>query len=287
VFPGTPDAVVLEGESTMSENALALLIVGLIAGVASGMFGIGGGVVIVPALIILGFELQEAAGTSLGALLMPVGIFAVIEYYRAGKLKFGIAVPIAAGLVAGTIAGAEIARSLPSETLRQLYGIFLIWTGWRFAEPRKMWQEWRAKTPAPQMPEETTTTVAWYILLMVGLGAGVLAGMFGIGGGAIIVPVLVGLLKLDPKVAVGTSLAALLLPVGLGAVIIYYQDGNLDPAAAALVAVGLLIGALGGAKIALGLPSKTVKQLYGLFLIVIGLRFVGLLDPIINLLAGR
>lgn len=271
----------------MPENALALLIVGLIAGVASGMFGIGGGVVIVPALIILGFELQEAAGTSLGALLMPVGIFAVIEYYRAGKLKFGIAVPIAAGLVAGTIAGAEIARNLPSETLRQLYGIFLIWTGWRFAEPRKMWQEWRAKTPASKTPEENTTTAAWYILLMVGLGAGVLAGMFGIGGGAIIVPVLVGLLKFDQKVAVGTSLAALLLPVGLGAVIIYYQDGNLDPAAAALVAVGLLIGALGGAKIALGLPSKTVKQLYGLFLVVIGLRFVGLLDPIINLLAGR
>ncbi|NWG17293.1 MAG: sulfite exporter TauE/SafE family protein [Chloroflexi bacterium] len=270
----------------MPENALALLIVGLIAGVASGMFGIGGGVVIVPALIVLGFGLQQAAGTSLGALLMPVGIFAVIEYYRAGKLKFGIAAPIAAGLVVGTMAGAEIARNLPSETLRQLYGIFLIWTGWRFGEPIRMVRGWLDKNPAPKAPEETRTSVAWYILLVVGLGAGVLAGMFGIGGGAIIVPILVGLLKFDQKVAVGTSLAALLLPVGLGAVIIYYRDGNLDPAAAALVAVGLLVGALGGAKIALGLPSKTVKQLYGIFLIVIGLRFTGVLDPLINLLAG-
>ncbi len=272
----------------MPENAVALLLVGLIAGVASGMFGIGGGVVIVPALVILGFELKEAVGTSLGALLMPVGIFAVIAYYRAGKLKFGIAVPIAVGLIGGSIVGAQIVRGLPTATLQQLYGIFLIWIGWRFAEPRKIWRQWRSQTPAPQTPDaEAEVSYSWYFLLGVGLVAGVLAGMFGIGGGAIIVPALVAFLRFDQKLAVGTSLAALLLPVSLGAVITYYQDGNLEPATAVLVAVGLLVGALGGAKIALGLPSKTVKQLYGFFLIFIGLRFVGALDPIINALAGK
>ncbi|MBI5671065.1 MAG: sulfite exporter TauE/SafE family protein [Chloroflexi bacterium] len=272
----------------MPENAIALLIVGLIAGVASGMFGIGGGVVIVPALVILGFDLKEAVGTSLGALLMPVGIFAVIAYYRAGKLKLGIAVPIAAGLIGGSIVGAQIVRSLPTATLQQLYGVFLIWIGWRFAEPRKLWRQWRSHTPAPAVTEDSPdVSFSWSFLLVVGLVAGVLAGMFGIGGGAIIVPALVAFLRFDQKLAVGTSLAALLLPVSIGAVVTYYQDGNLEPATAVLVAVGLIVGAFGGARLALGLPSRTVKQLYGFFLIGIGLRFIGALDPIINALAGK
>lgn len=272
----------------MPENTIALLLVGLIAGVASGMFGIGGGIVIVPALVILGFDLKEAVGTSLGAQLMPVGIFAVIAYYRAGRLKISIAVPIAIGLIVGSIVGAEIVRNLETITLQRLYGIFLVWMGWRFAEPLKLWQRWRTKTPAPPAPEETTDTrFSWFFLLMVGAVAGIAAGMFGIGGGAIIVPALVAFLQFDQKLAVGTSLAALLLPVGLGAVVTYYQDGNLELATAALVAIGLIAGSLGGAKIALGLSSKTVKQLYGFFLIFIGLRFMGVFDPIINALAGK
>lgn len=275
----------------MPEQWLGLLVIGLLAGVASGMFGIGGGVIIVPALIVLGFELSQAVGTSLGALLMPVGILAVIAYYRDGKLRFPIAALIALGLTVGSIFGADLARNLPSDTLKQLYGVFLIWTGWRFATPRKFLAQYRQSqangTPPPPPPVEAEVVAAWYIILAVGLIAGVLAGMFGIGGGAIIVPALVGILKFDQKLAVGTSLGALLLPVSIGAVVIYYQDGNLDPAAAALVAVGLLIGALGGAKIALGLPSATVKRLYGIFLILIGLRFIGIIDPIINALSGR
>lgn len=114
----------------------------------------------------------------------------------------------------------------------------------------------------------------WWVLLLVGLGAGVLAGLFGIGGGVVIVPVLVTLLRFDQKQAVATSLAALLPPVGLGAVISYYNAGMLDVGIAALMAGGLLFGALAGARIALGLPSATIKRLYGLFLLVIGTSFI-------------
>ncbi|MBZ0289332.1 MAG: sulfite exporter TauE/SafE family protein [Anaerolineae bacterium] len=116
--------------------------------------------------------------------------------------------------------------------------------------------------------------VQWYILLVLGLGAGVLSGMFGIGGGVIIVPALVALLHFDQKQAVGTSLAALLLPVSLGAVISYYQSGLLDLVVAVLVALGLVGGAFAGAKIALSLPSVTVKRLYGIFLLFVALRFI-------------
>ncbi len=126
----------------------------------------------------------------------------------------------------------------------------------------------------PKSGDETTGETTWYILLGVGLGAGVLAGMFGIGGGVVIVPALVTLLRFDQKQAVGTSLAALLLPVSLPAVIEYANSQLLEIPVAVCVALGLLVGAFVGARIALGLSSTTVKRLYGLFLLFVGLRFI-------------
>ena len=277
-----------------------ILLVGLGAGVLSGMFGIGGGIVIVPALILLlGFSVQQAAGTSLAALLLPVSSLAVIAYYRAGKLKIVPAALIAGGLIFGATAGAQLALNTSGKTLKGLYGFFLLYIAWRFIEPRR-WikavsnqrsavsrQRSAVGNSAPVEPQHTVSLptnttgenegardVPWWVLLLVGLGAGVLAGLFGIGGGVVIVPVLVTLLRFDQKQAVATSLAALLPPVGLGAVISYYNAGMLDVSIAALMAGGLLFGALAGARIALGLPSATIKRLYGLFLLVIGASFI-------------
>jgi hypothetical protein len=258
--------------------ALTLILIGFIAGIASGMFGIGGGVIIVPALVaLLGFTLTQATGTSLAALLAPVGIFAVLAYYRAGKLNITTAVWIASGVIFGAVVGAELALSLPVQTLQQLYGVFLLYAGWRFAEPRKWWAEWRGQTPPAPVTVEAVSAhpnPAWYKLIILGLVAGVASGMFGIGGGLIIVPVLVSLMGFEQKAATGTSLAVLLLPVSLGAVLAYYNEGLLDIGVAALVALGLIGGAFAGAKIALSLPSVTIRRLYGLFLFAIAVRFI-------------
>ena len=82
------------------------------------------------------------------------------------------------------------------------------------------------------------------------------------------------LLHYDQKRAVGTSLGALLPPVGIGAVLSYYEADAIDLAASAFVAFGLVFGAFLGARIALGLPSSTVKRLYGVFLMIVSLRFI-------------
>jgi uncharacterized protein len=257
----------------MPEQWFGLLIVGVIAGITSGMFGIGGGLVIVPILIVFfSFTQLQANGTSLAALLMPVSIFAVLAYYRAGKLKIPVAVLIAIGLFAGGYLGGALANSLPGDILKRLYGVFLLYMGWRFAEPRKWLAEYRGKLVVT-VAEDSEGTSSWYILLTLGFVAGIMAGLFGIGGGAIIVPALVALLNFDQKRAVGTSLAALLIP-NIPVVIPYYNSGNLSIPTAALVAVGLVGGAFVGAKIALGLSAKTIKRLYGVFLIVLGLRFL-------------
>ncbi len=106
-----------------------MLLTGLLAGVLSGMFGIGGGLIIVPVLVLLmGFTQHTANATSLVALLLPVGILGVLEYYRAGKLStehilFGIL--IAVGLFAGAFLGAKIATSLTNDMLRKIFAVFI------------------------------------------------------------------------------------------------------------------------------------------------------------------
>src|SRR5690242_18711015 len=103
------------------------------------------------------------------------------------------------------------------------------------------------------------------ILLAIGLIAGVFAGMFGIGGGLIIVPALMYILKVTQLQATGTSLAALIPPVGLLGALEYYRNGYMNIRFAALIAIGLFIGAIFGAKIMIGLPPATAKRIYAVF----------------------
>ncbi len=111
-------------------------------------------------------------------------------------------------------------------------------------------------------------------LLGIGLVAGVFAGMFGIGGGLIIVPALIFLLKVRELEAIGTSLAALIPPVGLLGAAEYYRNGYINIRYAGLIALGIFIGAMFGAKIMIGLPPHVIRRLYAGFLIVIAARML-------------
>lgn len=110
------------------------------------------------------------------------------------------------------------------------------------------------------------------VLLLIGLAAGVLSGLFGIGGGVVIVPALMLLAGMRPIQATGTSLGALLLPVGVLGAYEYWKNGNLDIRAALLIAGGLLVGAWFGAVFAQGLAPVTLRRLFAVFLVLIALR---------------
>ena len=108
------------------------------------------------------------------------------------------------------------------------------------------------------------------LLILIGLAAGFSSGLFGLGGGIIIVPALVYLLGLSPHRATGTSLAVLLPPVGLAAVIEYYRHGDVDFKMAAVIAVMMLVGAWLGAGFAQKLSSSSMRMMFGVFLVVLG-----------------
>ncbi len=104
-----------------------LLIVGLAAGIMGGLVGIGGGIVIVPALVyFLSFSQKAAQGTSLGILLLPIGILGVWQYYKAGYVDMRIVWLVAAGFLAGSYFGSKIALSLPQDTVKKIFAILMI-----------------------------------------------------------------------------------------------------------------------------------------------------------------
>ncbi|MDO8679782.1 MAG: TSUP family transporter [Acidobacteriota bacterium] len=115
---------------------------------------------------------------------------------------------------------------------------------------------------------------AFFLLLAIGLGAGLLSGLFGVGGGVVIVPALIYLAGFDQRLATGTSLAVLLAPVGLGAVIEYYRQGNVAVPAAVVLAVSVMAGALAGAVIAPRILETYLRLSFGIFVLVLGVYLV-------------
>lgn len=115
-----------------SETILILVLVGLAAGVLSGLVGVGGGIIVVPALVFfLGFSQHQAQGTSLGLLLLPVGILAVMNYYNKGYIDVRIVLIMSAAFVAGGFLGSRMALVIPEEMLKKIFAVVLIYTAIR------------------------------------------------------------------------------------------------------------------------------------------------------------
>ena len=114
----------------MAVQLLILVLIGVISGIASGLFGIGGGILVVPGLIYLaGLSQHRATGTSLAVLLPPIGLAATIEYYRYGNVDIRAALVIAAMMFAGGWVGAVWANRLSGPYLRLAFGLFVVALG--------------------------------------------------------------------------------------------------------------------------------------------------------------
>ncbi len=122
---------------------VTILIIGLCAGILSGMVGVGGGLIIVPALVFfLGMSQHSAQGTSLGLLLLPAGILAVMNYYKAGHVDLKVVGLLALGFIAGSYFGSKWSLALPQETVRKIFAIFLFYTAFKMIGWEKALVSW-------------------------------------------------------------------------------------------------------------------------------------------------
>lgn len=245
---------------------IGYVILGIIAGILSGLFGIGGGIVMVPSLILFfGLDILDANSISLTAMLLPVGALGVWSYYKAGYINIKDSLWISLGLFLGSFVGGELAVTINEKLLKSLYVAILLYIALSYLDVFSYFKKNKVK----EEPSGETISRPLIVYVLVGLGAGVFAGLFGKGGGIIIVPMLVAIFHYSAKAAAATSLAALQLPVGLPSVIVYAQDGHFHLLAGVLIALGIVIGAFFGSKIAVKLPTKAFKSIFAVFLIVV------------------
>jgi len=106
---------------------LILIVIGIITGVMAGMLGIGGAIIMIPALVLfMGISQQTAQGTSLAVMLPPIGILAAYNYYKAGQVNIKFAIVLAVFFLVGSYFGSKMALTLPQPLLKKIFGVLLL-----------------------------------------------------------------------------------------------------------------------------------------------------------------
>lgn len=234
--------------------------IGLVAGLLSGMFGVGGGTVIVPLLVLLcHFDQRRAAGTSLAA-IVPTATVGVIAYAASDSVAWIPAAIIALGAVGGAQIGTWLLPRLPLAFLRWAFIVFLavVIVNLFFTIPSR----------------DAVLELNWWSaagILGVGVFTGVLAGLLGVGGGIIVVPALVLLFGASDLTAKGTSLL-MMIPTAISGTIGNLRRGNVDLRAAIVIGIAACTTTALGAWIATLLDPATATMLFALFIAFIAIQ---------------
>lgn len=245
----------------------SIISVGLGAGLLSGLLGVGGGFIMVPAMVyLLALTQHQAHGTSLAVMIFVV-IPGAITYSVNGHVDWLVAIELAGGGVFGAIIGAKIANALSARRLRRYFGLVLI-----LVALRMIWDV--VSSTSGGEPVNGAAALAAQGLgtsAVVGLGVltGVLSGLMGVGGGVVMVPAMVYLLGTPQKMAQGISLAAI-IPVSMSGALIHAKHGNLRADVWHWLVIGGIVGGLLGARLAVHLPNEVLRAIFGTLMIVLG-----------------
>lgn len=234
--------------------SLACVGIGLTAGLLSGLFGVGGGTVIVPLLVLLlGFDQRRAAGTSLAA-IVPTATVGVISYAVHGSVAWLPALILAAGAVVGAQIGTWLLPRIAQNALRWGFVAFLVIV---------------IVMLFVQMPSrDAELPLTWFSgagLVVLGLFTGVMAGLLGVGGGVIVVPALMLLFGTSDLVAKGTSLL-MMIPTALSGTVGNIRRANVDLVAAAIIGAAACTTTALGAWIATNIDPFTATILFAAFM---------------------
>ena len=272
-------------------EAVGVVAVGVAAGALSGMLGVGGAVLTTPGVRALGATPIEAIGSTIPAIL-PSAISGTLRYSRADLVNWTIG--LTCGLTGSALAlvGAVVADNVDAHVLMVVTAVLLGWSGW------SVYRSGRSAAPEPELPDtpevetvpdphahgagavptSTSTDVATRTpvgvpkLAVIGAGSGFVAGLLGVGGGVIMLPVFTRLLRVPVKEAVASSLVAVAI-FSIPALVTHAVLGNINWSFAVLLMVGVVPGAQIGARVTVGARDRTVRILAGLFFVALALVY--------------
>jgi uncharacterized protein len=256
---------------------LLTLLLGFATGVLSALFGIGGAIVSNPGLRALGAAPLVAVGTTLPSIL-PGAISGTLRYRREGLINWRLIAPAAAAGLLAVVGGSLLSHAVPGggHLLLLLIAVLLAFTAWRTAVP----------PPAPPAGEPADEAVAnpgpdpdpgltprrRWMAAGIGLVAGLLSGLLGIGGGVIMVPAFTELLGLSLKSAIATSLVCVGI-FGVPATITHAFLGDIDWRLAVLLTIGVIPGARIGASLTIRTAERRLRLAVGVFLALVALVY--------------
>jgi hypothetical protein len=255
---------------------LVCVLIGAFTGVLSALFGVGGAVVSTPALRLLGASATTAIGTPLIGVL-PSAITGTIRYSRNNLIELRVVAVCGGCGAAMAVAGALVSHALPGDghVVMLLTAFVLLYTAAAVARGPKKHVDVDGNAVAP--PDMKIANAAY-----IGVGAGFMSGLLGVGGGFLMVPAFVRFLHMPMRRAIATSLGC----VGLFAIpgiITHALVGNIDWRLGLALAVGVVPGAYLGSKIVIGAAENRLRVAMALFLVVVALVFgVGEIISIVN-----
>lgn len=250
----------MQTSSPLAVKAWKLALIGLIAGLLSGGFGIGGGIVMVPLLVAVGLDRHRAHATSL-ATIVPIAVAGAVAFGLSGEIDLGLGILIGAGGVVGSVLGASLMNRMSTRSLSIVFGLVLL-----VAAIRMM-------AGGDPLPGSGDLDQPLQIAIAVGIGliSGFFAGIAGVGGGVVIVPATVLLLGFGQHEAQGTSLVAIILTAIAGTVV-NLRNKRVRPGDGLVAGVAGVFGSVAGAQIALGIEGSTLSLVFGALVLVLAVR---------------
>lgn len=236
------------------------VVAGFVSGTLSGMFGVGGGIVMTPAIqVLLGAPPIVSLATPLPA-IFPTAATGAFTYHRAGEADLRAALWMAVPGIAGAAGGAALTDVVQTHLLLVVTAGLLAWQAVGILRGGRGHSQGAG-----------VRGTAW-AYAGIGLLAGSISGLLGIGGGLIMVPLMAGALGVPLKRALGTSLVAIVLLVVPGT-IVHTALGHIDWAIFAVITIGAVPGARVGANLALGTRERTLRTLVGSFMLLVAVAY--------------
>lgn len=256
-----PEPMLTEKPTAHTARVPVIVLVGILAGFLSGLFGVGGGILIVPGLVLVArMDQRMAHGTSLAGVL-PIAASSMVTYWAHDHIDWPVVLFLAIGAVSGAILGTKLLHVLPHRTLGIAFASLLLVSAARL---------FIADSGTGRDDLDFLMAV---VLIVVGVLTGILAGLLGVGGGIIMVPAMMMLFGIPPVIAKGTSLGVI-IPTAIMGTWRNRTKKNVDFRAATIVGIAGILAAIAGGTLSARMSDTLSNVLFAALLTFVAIRLL-------------